>query len=162
MGTEPGSGSAGQAAYEHLVYVHGMYRRELVSLRKAIMQWSAHGDPEMVTAAARRFSSRAGGKNLRVQCQVFCQALGVHHEFEDTQMFPVLRGTAVDADEIIERLMADHRQIANLLDRLDDISRELPSPADMASAVAELGDSLEAHLDFEEASLAPLFHALRA
>lgn len=152
------------AMHHHLVEVHVMYRQQLAALRRALADWADEGsDPERVTAAARRLSPGITGRDLRVHCLSFCQAMTVHHSIEDGQIFPDLRELGPHAGPTIDRLESDHRQIVPLLSDLARAADQLTNdPASAPAAIAALhtlAERLTAHLDYEEASLAALVEA---
>jgi iron-sulfur cluster repair protein YtfE (RIC family) len=147
----------GRAVYEHLVQVHGMYRRELSRLRDEMTEWES--------GVSEPASRQPGLRDLRMHCARFCDALTAHHSIEDSQMFPGLRGYSPSAPAVVDVLESQHRRIAELLDRVEQTLVALPeddtAAAGTAAAFRALADELEAHLDNEENSLARLFH-LRA
>jgi hemerythrin-like domain-containing protein len=82
---------------------------------------------------------------------------------EDVAVFPTLRRLDPDLGPTIDRLEADHREVAALLDRVEDRADALAegdgsdTRSQLVVALESLGETLLAHLTFEEENLeAPL------
>jgi iron-sulfur cluster repair protein YtfE (RIC family) len=156
----------GTAAYERLVQVHKMYRRQLAVLRRAVGEWVHNGGTTaVVTVATRHLAQELSGRDLRIHCLEFCQALTMHHSFEDTEIFPALRRVGPNAGSVVNRLVAEHEKISGLLAQLvavaDQMTEDRRSAPAVVAGLARLADELEAHLDHEEESLRPLFNEVR-
>lgn len=63
-----------------------------------------------------------GGVAPREHCLVFCSVLGAHHDAEDSGGFPVLGKHYPELRPVLDELSRDHRQVAEVLDRLKDVS----------------------------------------
>jgi ABC-type transporter Mla subunit MlaD len=65
---------------------------------------------------------------------------------------------------VIDKLRADHRALAGLLDQAQRLVTALPGDAAARSAAAaavdRLAENLQSHIDFEERNLAPALNAL--
>ncbi len=87
--------------------------------------------------------------------------LEVHHEGEETLVFPLLAERASQDRDLLARMAAQHAQVIGML---DDTRRALAGWSDQgdqaavaaAGALVALGDALSVHLDEEEADLLPL------
>ena len=85
---------------------------------------------------------------------------------EDALLFRKVRRVEPGLGSLIERLEADHREVADLLYAVEELANGLPSTeaeADrkpLAEALGRLHESLLAHLDLEERSLEPALRQL--
>ncbi|MEV0203203.1 nitroreductase/quinone reductase family protein [Nonomuraea sp. NPDC050691] len=128
--------SFGQA----LKAIHDAFRRELALIRK-----------EAATAGPGL------GVQLRVNCLSVCGSLHHHHTMEDSGMFPSLAGQRPELAPVIERLGEEHRRIADLMARLQEVvSAEGAEPAAVLAEVERLTEELESHLTYEEEQLIPI------
>lgn len=99
------------------------------------------------------------GTDLRTHCLTFCSVLATHHEAEDDGGFPVLAKHFPELRPVLTELSNDHRQVAEVLDRLKELSamdgqttrRELDTLAAL----------LETHLGYEEKKLVAALNTLR-
>jgi deazaflavin-dependent oxidoreductase (nitroreductase family) len=124
---------------EAIRLVHDAFRRELALIRREL----------------RAEAATTLGAQLRVNCLTFCQGLHNHHTGEDVAMFPFLADRHPEAGPALDRLRAEHEQIAVLVEEL----RETLTGTDLDSVrkeVDRLTTDLEAHLTYEEEQLIPL------
>jgi iron-sulfur cluster repair protein YtfE (RIC family) len=137
---------------QHLIEVHGWLREQLDAIR--------------TDAAAFGAAGGARATDLRTHCLMFCSILEQHHTGEDQQLFPFLAGRHPGLDSVIEELMRDHGQVAQIIDQITEVVKELgaqPDPADIARLRVELDGLaalLENHLNYEERKLVPLLDAV--
>jgi hemerythrin-like domain-containing protein len=137
---------------QHLIEVHGWLRERLDAIR----------------ADAAAFADGGGVRptDLRTHCLTFCSILEQHHTGEDRQLFPFLADRHAELGPVIEELMRDHRQVAEILDQITELVRELgarPDPAEfgrMRTELDGLAALLENHLNYEEKKLVPILDAL--
>ncbi|MFC0624260.1 nitroreductase/quinone reductase family protein [Kribbella deserti] len=139
--TEVASGPPNASSFaEALRLIHNAFRREIGLIRKEV----AESGPGL-------------GAQLRINCLTLCKGLHNHHTGEDLGMFPALANQYPELAPTIERLSAEHDQIAVLI---EDLQTVISTPtADLAAVRAEvnrLADALEAHLSYEESQLIPL------
>jgi len=131
---------------EMLRLVHDAFRRELELIRAEV----AAAGPVL-------------GAQLRVNCLTLCAGLHGHHIREDAGMFPGIGEHRADLAPVLDRLAAEHRAIAALLDRL---RAALGDPGlDRAALLAEVGrltSDLERHLAYEEEQLIPVLDGVPA
>lgn len=93
---------------------------------------AGHSDnPDQVAAACAR------------ALREYAQQLAAHFELEERSLLPLLHG---DAQALVLRTLADHRALHGLLDRLRQND---------AAALACFGETLAAHVRFEERELFP-------
>ena len=137
---------------QHLIEVHGWLREQLDAIRTG--------------AAALADGGGIRATDLRTHCLTFCSILERHHTGEDQQVFPFLAGQHPELGPVIEELMRDHRQVAEILDQITELVRELgarPDAAEVARMRTELDGLaalLENHLNYEERKLVPILDAL--
>ncbi len=96
------------------------------------------------------------GMVLRTHCLMFCSVLTAHHSAEDDAGFPVLARHYPDLAPVLSELSRDHRQIAEVLDRLKDAPAPGPGELDTLAAL------LETHLVYEEKKLVTALNRLSA
>jgi len=99
------------------------------------------------------------GADLLTHCMTFCSVLTAHHEAEDDGGFPVLAKHYPELRPVLTELSHDHRQVAEVLTRLGELST-------MAAEVARreldtLAALLETHLVYEEKKLVAALNSLR-
>jgi hypothetical protein len=99
------------------------------------------------------------GVDLQTHCLAFCAVLDAHHSAEDDGGFPVLGKHYPELRPVLDELSRDHRQIAEVLDRLKDLSMEDGAGRRELDTVAAL---LETHLVYEEKKLVGALNRLRA
>ncbi|MGN9811697.1 nitroreductase/quinone reductase family protein [Micromonospora sp. BQ11] len=135
----PPSGSPGAA----LVAVHDAFRRELALIR------------DEIDASGPRV-----GAQLRVNCLTLCAGLHHHHRMEDQGLFAWLAVERPDLVEVRQRLDAEHRAMAALLEQLQAVlATPQPDREALRRDVARLTGQVEAHLAYEEEHLVPLLDA---
>lgn len=83
--------------------------------------------------------------------------LHMHHHIETRSMFPALEERGLKP-EVVERLNAEHDQLAELIDNFGDAVQELSriDPAVLHNDLRRLADALQAHLAYEETHVCPL------
>jgi hypothetical protein len=99
------------------------------------------------------------GVDLATHCLTFCSVLTNHHSAEDDEGFPVLARHFPELRPVLTELSRDHRQVAEVLDRLKAVST-----MDVATAERELDTLaalLETHLVYEEKKLVDALNRLR-
>lgn len=137
---------------QHLIEVHGWFREQLEAIRSDAAAFGEGGGIRAI--------------DLRTHCLTFCSILEHHHTGEDQQLFPFLAGRHPELGPVVEELMRDHRQVAEILEQITELVRELgarPDPAEVARVRTELDGLaalLENHLNYEEKKLVPILDAL--
>jgi deazaflavin-dependent oxidoreductase (nitroreductase family) len=156
--TEAGPDDVANLA-DKLVEIHTWLRDQLRHVRAAadahFAARAAHtgpGDPPPV------------GLNLQIRqhCLAFCESLHFHHSGEDAVMLPGLEQQHPHLRDTIERLREQHGTVAKIQGELEDALADVAT-ADPDRFRAELdlmSQELEAHLDYEEASLLPVLAAI--
>ncbi|GAA1518510.1 hypothetical protein GCM10009677_59900 [Sphaerisporangium rubeum] len=148
-----------------LKWVHDMIRADLRSVRGLAEQAAAGAPVDEIGAAVRAL--RTGGPlwQLKVNCLRYCRVVHHHHSLESSALFPALRRADPGLSDTVDRLEADHRKVADLLDRTEAVTGRLTeesaaSRRDLVEALTELSDHLLAHLDFEEQAIGPTLSRL--
>jgi hemerythrin-like domain-containing protein len=136
---------------QHLIEVHRWLREHLDAIRTD----AAFGEGRGIRA-----------RDLGTHCLTFCSILEHHHTGEDQQLFPFLAGQHPELGPVVEQLMRDHRQVAEILDQITELVRELGAQPDLAEVARirteldGLAALLENHLNYEEKKLVPILDAL--
>jgi hypothetical protein len=129
---------------------HGM-RRDLARFAMALRQLGGGA------------SDLSRAEPLKEEWKSFRGTLHGHHQAEDTGLFPHVRREQPTLASVIDKLVADHRQIDPLLERGDRAFADLPAgAADAAQLIAGLSALLEPHLATEEAHVIPILRASKA
>jgi hemerythrin-like domain-containing protein len=148
-------------ALRRLIELHAEMRGDLALLRKLVSD-IARESPEV--SALERLSLNQPDWALRRYCAGFCGFVHEHHTGEDAMLFPMLLRQDGQMTEVIDKLRADHRTLAGLLDEAQRLVAALPGDAATRSAagtaVERLAEKLQSHIDFEERNLAPVLNAL--
>ena len=121
-----------------LTRVHDAFRRELALIRAEV----AAAGPGV-------------GAQLRLNCLTLCAGLHNHHAGEDGALFPLLAAQRPDLAPVLERLRAEHEQVAALVARLRETIAGPADPELLRREVDRLTDQLERHLSYEEEQLVP-------
>ena len=134
----PQDGGARRRAGEFLLRVHADLRRDLSALR--------------VDLAAARAGGRPLPHGLAVElgrrCLTACTALRGHHVNEDGGFDTFLRDLP-DLAPVLDRLRAEHRQVAAALARIAE------APTDRLDEFETLVGEIEDHFAYEESTLVP-------
>jgi alkanesulfonate monooxygenase SsuD/methylene tetrahydromethanopterin reductase-like flavin-dependent oxidoreductase (luciferase family) len=148
-----------QAAGRHLVDVHDYLRAELSRLRELVGQVAAgNTDPAAVRSYINRMTIRQNNWTLGTFCETYCRTVTSHHMLEDSSVFPHLRVSDEQLAPVIERLEAEHLQIHELLERVDQalialVAAEGDGIERVAGAIDLLTDALLSHFSYEEREL---------
>lgn len=131
--------------------IHNMFRRELDKMLQYV-DGLLQGDP--ATSPAER-DQRI--EPLAQAAYQYTNYLHLHHSIESSQLFPALQPEGLSA-AIIERLEAEHWEIAAQLDLFDSNMQTLAkrSPERFQRDLARLAELLRSHLAFEEKHVCPL------
>jgi iron-sulfur cluster repair protein YtfE (RIC family) len=167
MPQQAGDQQSGQSKKpgEHLLHelqmVHDALRHDLAVCRALANQVAAGAAPEHVKAQIQSLQTSGPLWKLRVNCLYYCRLVHTHHTLEDMALFPILRRTKPELGPVVDKLEADHREVASLLDQIeagtDALSRQDGAAARtrVADALNDLATDLLAHLQFEEAAIGP-------
>jgi hypothetical protein len=149
----------GRVIYRLLLGVHAAVRGDLERVERLAAQALEGLPPEELAQELDELKRNGMLWRLRVDCLRYCYFVHSHHNAENVMFFPELRETNPAINPVIDRLEVDHRLVS---DRLDSVEAAANTLADedgerareaLAGALRSLGESLLAHLDYEERSL---------
>ncbi len=143
--------------FGELLWVHGMIRRDLETVRELAAAVTNGMPAGELQAQLDELKTNGPLWKLKVNCLHYCRFVHSHHGAEDAMLFPALRSANPDLGPAVDRLEADHRRVAELLDEVESAAGELSADAATRARVAagldELAEHLLEHLDFEERSI---------
>jgi hypothetical protein len=153
--------SPGEALVQELLWVHGIIRRDLATVRQLAEGVAAGGPPEQVKSTVAALESNSPLWRMRVNCLYYCRFVHHHHTLEDHMLFPALRRADPALGPVVDKLEADHRRVADYCDEIV-AAADLLAIADGAAgrrrvvaALDGLAEHLLSHLDFEETAISP-------
>ena len=155
MTTTPYEGATPEQLRHHLVReflgIHTMFRRQLDAMLRFVDSLLAN--QQQLSGA----ETTAHVQRLAQATYQYTQLLHFHHHAESSGLFPALRKEGL-ADTVVERLEAEHDQIAALIDRFDLAMRDVAAvePQAVDSDLRRLAEALRAHLAYEETHVCPL------
>ena len=150
----------GEALYEDLLWVHGLLRQDLATVERLAVEVVDGAAAEALVDEVRALEATGPLWRLRASCLHYCRFVHHHHRLEDRALFPEIRRVNPSLGPVVERLQADHRRVAGLLEGVESAVEELDgedTPAartQVAAALEALAGHLLAHLDLEEQSVA--------
>lgn len=143
-----------------LAMIHAHYLRDMARISQVIDRIEAGDTPpahlaQIVLASDMAQNLRAFG-NL---CGQGCQMLMMHHNIEESHMFPEIAAKAALFGPLVARLRAEHEVVHELLNRLATCAQALtqnPDPAGFDETRATfdaLHRAIQSHFHYEETSL---------
>jgi hypothetical protein len=153
--------SPGEALVEELLWVHGIVRRDLATVRQLADEVLAGATPERVKAEIASLESQSPLWKMRVNCLYYCRLVHHHHTLEDRLLFPALRRSDPTLGPVVDRLESDHRRVAEFCDEVGAAADALVAEHGRAGrqrvvdALNGLAEFLLAHLAYEEESITP-------
>jgi Hemerythrin HHE cation binding domain len=158
----------GTTLFDELLWVHGMIRRDLATVRE-LAEATTNGAPaDEVRRELTALKTRGPLWQLRLNCLHYCRFVHAHHGAEDRMLFPVLRAADPQLGDVIDRLEADHRRVSDLLDEVEaganalSEAEETQTRAALAGALEELATHLLEHLAFEEENVEDAMRSMTA
>lgn len=103
-----------------------------------------------------------GVEALRNHWRGYDQVLLVHHEMEDSFLFPLYGRSHPELVPVIEQLEAQHHDLDGRIADIDTWLAKLPDPGavdPLIAAFAGFAAAIDAHLDLEEPNIVPLMIA---
>ena len=153
------SNPVGEAFFQELLWVHGMVRQDLETVRELAALVAGGLAPEDVEAQVASLATNGPLWALKVNCLHYCRFVHGHHRLEDVALFPALRDADPDLAPVIDRLESDHRGVAGQLDEVEAAVAALNGDegerARVVDALNALAEDLLAHLDREEEGIGP-------
>lgn len=155
----------GNPVLAELKAVHAMLRRDLAACRRLAAAAASGAPTARIRSGVKSLKTRGPLFELRATCLHHCHLVHAHHEGEDTGLFRSIRRAAPDLRATMDKLQADHRVVADLLDRVEGAARNLQNTGDSRAQLVEalnvLSTELLAHLDFEEKALGPVLRTMK-
>lgn len=135
--------------------VHAMFRRELNTML-TFSNELLNGEHALTSPET---SARIQAL-IRVGIQ-YTQLLHHHHHGESDMLFPALKEQGLE-DPVIDKLVADHDEIAVLIDAFSATIRQVSviEPSVLNNDLRRLSDALSAHLAYEESHVCPFISKL--
>lgn len=96
---------------------------------------------------------RETGEVRRDALRELVRELSVHAAVEEMAIYPVMRREFSNGDELVDADLADHKEMKEILARLDGAD---PDDPQVTSDVEALGTAFESHVQDEELQLAEL------
>jgi iron-sulfur cluster repair protein YtfE (RIC family) len=155
------SDQPGEHLVQELLWVHGMIRGDLETVRELARRVRDGAAPHEVRAEIGALQTNSPLWKLRVNCLYYCRFVHSHHGGEDYHLFPALRRSDPALEPVVDKLEADHRKVSDILDEVEDAADDLVrhDTTDGRERVVEslntLAEHLLAHLDYEERSITP-------
>jgi iron-sulfur cluster repair protein YtfE (RIC family) len=156
----------GKAMFQELLWVHAAIRRDLEIVEKLAADVADGLPGEAVHSALEELKTTGPLWQLKVNCLRYCGFVHSHHRAEDALLFPAIREVDSSMEPIVDRLEADHAQVSDLLDAIEDAAQALTG-SDIQDArrrviegLRELHGHLLEHLDYEEANAGPAMRRL--
>ena len=148
--------SRGDALVRELRWVHDLIRRDLATVRRMAEQIPAGLPAPEVKAGIESLAANGPLWQLRVNCLHYCRLVHSHHSLESHAWFPALRAADPAMNPVVNKLEAEHQNVAGLLDEVDAAAAQL-ADTDSAEhrdrlviALDQLAADLLVHLDYEE------------
>lgn len=147
----------GEALFQELLWVHGMIRQDLETVRELARRVSEGLPADELDEQIRSLKANGPLWALKVNCLHYCRFVHGHHRLEDVALFPALRRAEPDLVPVVDRLEGDHRLVAEQLDELEAAAAALGEDGRerVVEALNVLGEHLLAHLELEEQSIGP-------
>lgn len=149
----------GPSLFDELLAVHGLIRRDLETVEVLARDAAGIAPADELRERLGELKESTMLWQLRFGCLNYCRFVHSHHRAEDALLFREVRRVEPGTEPVIERLEREHRDVAQLLDEVEQLADGLPATEDeearrpLVAALGRLHQSLLAHLDFEEQSL---------
>jgi glycerol-3-phosphate dehydrogenase len=151
----------GRALFEELLWIHGMIRRDLATVRQLAADVATSMPAHEIAEEIKNL--KRGGKlwQLKMGCLRYCRFVHSHHNLEDVAFFPSLRAVNPALNPVVDKLEDDHRRVSDLLDAVEegaDILTKIDSDAvrrSIGDTLTVLSERLLDHLDYEELNAGP-------
>ncbi|ROS43511.1 LLM class flavin-dependent oxidoreductase [Amycolatopsis thermoflava] len=147
-----------QAAGQRLIEVHDHLRAELGQLRDLLTEVAAGTlDPGAARSRLHTLTLRQNNWTLGAYCESYCRVVSIHHQREDSDVFPALRRFEPGLAPVLDRLADEHHAIQALVERVDAaLVAFVGTDGDITALHAALDlltDALLSHLSYEEREL---------
>ena len=148
--------------FRELLAIHRLLRRDLTTVRRLAWEVRDGLSPETILAELRDLETNSPLWRLRFGCLHYCRLVHSHHSLEDTTLFPMVLKHDPTLTSVIDRLVADHRAVHEITERITPIAERVSSDAtgisrfQLVEALTELETLLLAHLTLEEQAIGPV------
>jgi hypothetical protein len=145
--------------FAELLFIHSLIRRDLDTVELLARDAAGLATPDEVRERLGELKASTMLWQLRYGCLNYCRFVHGHHGLEDAAVFPAVGRVNPELNPVLERLQAEHRQVAEILHEVEAVAEALGEEEDQAArrrlvdALERLREVLLAHLDFEEVSL---------
>src|ERR671911_22607 len=121
--------AAPEGMFRELLWVHAHLRQDLQTVRR--LADAAHDglSPETILAEIRDLQTNSPLWRLKFGCIRYCRFVNLHHQVEDTALFPTIRSQDQSLGTALDRLQADHRAVHAITDRIAAIADRVPGDA---------------------------------
>lgn len=144
----------------HLVMIHEHFRGQMRFLRTIIEQ-AGTGDstPEDIQAEVEKLPMLENYRRFGNLCGQHCRVIEMHHMIEDQAIFPELSSKDKAMKNVVDRLIAEHGVVHEVLTKLVDAlnalitTPEVQGYARTVEIYATLETILLSHFDYEETQL---------
>jgi Hemerythrin HHE cation binding domain len=150
----------GRLLYEMLLAVHGHIRSDLIRVERLAEAVLGELSADELEDELEGLRSDTMLWQFQVSCLRWCRLVHLHHNAEDVEFFDELEKTNPAIGPVVERLRAEHREVSNYLDAVEEAARALGSNDSLdarggvAYALQALTGHLLAHLEYEEQNVA--------
>jgi hemerythrin superfamily protein len=164
--------------------VHRLIRRDLQTVRALAADLGSGLPGDDALAVVRTLEVAGPLWQLRINCLQYCRFVHAHHHAESALLFPRLRRSNRALAPVVDKLEADHAEVAELLDEVsaaasdlasqesvsqesvsqesvsqesvsqESVSQESVTRARLMDALGALSAVLLEHLDYEEEHIA--------
>jgi iron-sulfur cluster repair protein YtfE (RIC family) len=153
------SAPVGEAFFQELLWVHGMIRQDLETVRELAAQVAGGLAPGEAAEQVRSLAANGPLWALKVNCLHYCRFVHGHHRLEDVALFPALREAEPDIGPLVDRLEGDHRRVAAQLDEVEAavgaLNGDEAERGRLVETLNALAEDLLAHLEREEEGIGP-------
>jgi Hemerythrin HHE cation binding domain len=143
-----------------LALFHDMHLRELAKVRRAMAGvFAGEGTAEELLVTISSMQMFGNMRQFGNLCGAACEMLTGHHMIEDEYVFPALHGKTAGLNRVVERLMAEHLVIHDLLARLEAAARAMihdpgvKSAKELRAEFARLEAFVISHFGYEQTEL---------
>jgi hypothetical protein len=144
--------------FQELLHIHGLIRADLAKVELLAEDCAGGAAPEELRKRIAELKSSSLLWQLKLGCLRHCRFVHGHHGLEDRAVFPSVRRVAPELGPAIDRLEADHRDVARLLHEVEAAAFEVEVDGGrerLIEGLTTLSRTLLDHLAREERDLEP-------
>ncbi len=143
-----------------LALVHEMHLRELSRVNRAMGEvFAGNGSAQTLITSISSMQMIANMRQFGNLCGAACTMLTGHHSIEDQWVFPALHGRTDGLTKVVERLIAEHLVIHDLIEHLEASARALitdpgtRTAAQLRADFKRLETFVTSHFGYEQTEL---------